>query len=680
MRGQLRPRTRPLRLLPLALAIPMLAGIVGAPPVLAAPPDLRVVTDATYEVRPADGVVHVSARGTATSYAADSNGNRYYFPSMRLVIFAGATGISATASGAAAKVIVVETDDYQQLIEVALNRDLFYRQSTTFRLDYDLPTGASGGEVRVGANVARFPVWAVGSYETPGSSVALSLPRGFQLDLQGEPLPDAEPRDDGGHVYRWDAIADPDSFWLFATADQATITEDTYRDYTSRVQVPGQRIEVVVRAWADDPEWGTRTSERMTEALPLLGELIGVPYFGTARLVVVETVSRSLNGYAGIFDSSQAQDQIQVSFDADDTVTLHEAAHAWFNTSLSSDRWLLEGFASYYGGQAARELGIPPETFELTDELRAVAFPLGEWGDVGSESQDREQFAYGASLAAANEIADRAGTDGLITVFSAMAADEAAYQPVQSDRVDVSYSHTSNWHYLLDLLEERTGEGFGDIMREWIVSPADRHLLDDRTHARAAYIHLLSRLDGWEVPEPLRRQMNAWSFAAAEASVKDADAVLDERAALTERGAELDLALSLDGVREAFEDDGMDRAASLEQQIGSTLNAYAAALEASRDEVDLVESIGLIGSDPGSDLAASADAIDDGDWEAATSAANAALATWGAAAGEGTTRLAIGGGGVVVVVGVGTGLLLLRRRRSRVRGIDQGSDRAVSDI
>lgn len=679
MRGRYRPGTRSLRLLPFALAVPLLAGIVGAPPVLAAPPDLRVVTDATYEVRPADGVVHVSARGTATSYAADSNGNRYYFPSMRLVIFSGATGLSATASGAAARVTIVETDEYQQLIEVSLNRDLFYRQSTTFRLDYDLPTGASGGEVRVGANVARFPVWAVGSYETPGSSVALSLPRGFQLDLQGEPLPDPEPRDDGGHVYRWNAIDDPDSFWLFATADQATITEDTYRDYTSQVEVPGQRIEVVVRAWADDPEWGSRTSERMAEALPILGDLIGVPYFGTARLLVVETVSRSLNGYAGIFDASQAQDQIQVSFDADDTVTLHEAAHAWFNASLSSDRWLLEGFASYYGGQAAQELGIPPENFELTDELRGVAFPLAEWGNVGSESEVREEFAYGASLAAASEIADRAGTDGLVTVFSAMAADEAAYQPVQSDRVDVSYAHTSNWHYLLDLLEERTGEGFADIMREWIVSPADRHLLDDRTHARAAYVHLLSRLDGWEVPEPLRRQMNAWSFGAAEASVKDADAVLDERFALAERAADLDLSLSLEPVRESFEGDGMERAASLEQQIGSTLDAYGAALEASRDEVDLVESIGLIGTDPGNDLAVSAEAIGEGDWDSATSAANAAAATWKAAAGEGTARLAIGGGGLVVLMGGGAALLLVGRRRARMRSVEPKHDQAATD-
>lgn len=667
---------RPRRLLPVLFAASLLA-IVGPPSVRAAPPDLQVVSDATYEVRPADRVVHVTVRGTATSYKADTNGGRYYFPAMRLVIFAGATGLTATASGAGSRITVVEADDYQQLIEVALNRDLFYRESTTFTLDYDLPTGAANGEVRVGASIARFPVWAVGSYETPGSSVGLSLPRGFQLDLQGDPLPDPEPRDDGGRIYRWEAITDPDTFWLFATADQATITADTYRDFTGQAQVPGEQIEVVVRAWTDDPDWGTRTLQRVTEGLPVLGDLIGVRYFGTHRLVVVETVSRSLNGYAGIFDTSQAQDEIQVAFDADDTVTLHEAAHAWFNASLSSDRWILEGFASYYGGAAARELGITPETFELTDELRAVAFPLAEWGGVGAESEDRELYAYSASLAAAAEIADRAAADGLSAVFSAMAADEAAYQPVESDRVDVSYAHATSWRYLLDLLEERTGTIFGDILRKWVISPPDRRLLDDRANARAAYIRLLGRLDGWEVPEPLRRAMNAWSFEPAEALAAEANEVIDARVALAGRAARLDLAVPFDEVRENFETDGMDRALSVESTIGASLDAYETALRASQDEVDLVESIGLIGADPAADLARSAAAIDQGDWESGTAAAEAATATWAAAAGDGTTRIAIGGGSLVVLAGGSFGVLLIRRRSASAGNVNAHPDDRV---
>jgi hypothetical protein len=674
MSSSVRPAAFPAalrRTLAAALAAYLVLAPGSARPALAAAPELQIVSDTTYEVRPQQGVVHVTVSGSATSYAADSGDTRYYFPAMRLVIFAGATSLAATASGSAARVTVIEADDHQQLIEVAFNRDLFDRQSTSFRLEYDLRTGASGGEVRVGANVARFPVWAIGSEETPGSSVAISLPRGFALDLQGEPLPAAEPRDGGGHVYRWTAIDDPLLFWLFATADLATITQDTYQDYTTQVSIPGQELQVVVRAWADDADWGTRTSARMAQALPILADLIGVRYFGTQRLVVTETVSRSLNGYAGIFDNSQAEDEIQVSFDADDTVTLHEAAHAWFNASLSSDRWLLEGFASWYGAEAAKRLEIVPETFPLTAELRSAAFPLADWGHPGVESELREGYAYAASLTVVDEIAGRAGTDGLAAVFAAMAADEAAYQPLDAAIADVSYSHPTNWRYFLDLLEERTDAGYADIMREWIVTSDDRRRLDERSHARAAYVHLLSRLDGWQIPDPIRRAMNAWSFGPAEAAIDAADEVLDTRENVLDRAHRLELALPLEEVQAGFEGDGIDRAAAVEAEIDGSLDAYTSALEASRQEVDLVASVGLLGTDPMADLAASSAALEAGDWEAADAAAARATATWRAAAGDGALRLAIGGGSVLVLGIGGIGAVVIRRRRPATTGVGE---------
>jgi hypothetical protein len=663
--------TRSARGLALAALVALTAlGVATPAPVRAAAPELQVVSEATYEVRPAERVVHVSVDGSATSLAPDSGGNVYYFDAMRLVIFGGVTHLSATASGAKASVRVVDGDDRQQVIEVALNRDLFYRETASFHLEYDLPTGSAGGDVRVGENVARFPVWAVGTSETAGSSVAISLPQGFQLDLQGEAIPPPTTTDDGSRTYRWDAIPDPDLFWLFATADQATISGSSYREYTSQASVPGQEVEIVVRAWADDPDWGTRTSARVTEALPVLGRLIGVRYFGTARLIVVETVSRSINGYAGIFDSSRPEDEIQVAFDADDTVTLHEVAHAWFNAGLSGDRWILEGFASYYGAAAAGELGIAPESFDLTDEERAVAFPLAEWGNVGAESELREAFAYSASLAAARELADRAGTDGLTRVFGAMADNESAYLPVQSDEVASSYSHPTNWHYFLDLLEERTGADYVDIMREWVMPREEDALLDERADARAAYAQLLSQLDGWEVSEPIRRQMGAWAFSSAEATIARASDVLARRDEIMRASAEVSLEVPLDAVQDDFEGDRLTPALATEAEIDASLAAYTDALGVSEEPVDLIEAIGLIGADPSVDLDEAATALEAGDWEAATTAANTAQTTWEAAAGDGTVRIGIVGGTLVVLLsGGGAALWVASRRRTRLAGL-----------
>ena len=37
---------------------------------------------------------------------------------------------------------------------------------------------------------------------------------------------------------------------------------------------------------------------------------------------------------------------------------LHEAAHAWFNGGFVADRWMAEGFASYYASRAGLRVAV----------------------------------------------------------------------------------------------------------------------------------------------------------------------------------------------------------------------------------------------------------------------------------------------------------------------------------
>ena len=48
---------------------------------------------------------------------------------------------------------------------------------------------------------------------------------------------------------------------------------------------------------------------------------------------------------------------IRVRYDADAFVTLHEAAHIWFNGELFGDRWIGEAWAEFYGVTAAQPIG-----------------------------------------------------------------------------------------------------------------------------------------------------------------------------------------------------------------------------------------------------------------------------------------------------------------------------------
>jgi hypothetical protein len=640
------------------LAVAALIAPIATPPALAAP-EFQVVADTTYQIRTAERLVHVVVDARAASYKPDSGGRQYYYDSVNLVLMGGATTFAASANGAQAAVRIIESAADHVVVAVSLNRNVFYRESTTFHLEFNLPNGSGNGDVRVGTTVAAFPVWGIGTPDTPGGSVTITVPPNFALDVQGEALPEPTGAIGSGRHYRWASISDPSAFTLFATADLTILDPSLFTETDTNAEVEGSEVRITVRAWRDDSAWGQRISKRITEALPVLGDLIGIEYFGTRHLIVIETVSRSIDGYAGIFDKSQATDEIQIAYDVDEGVTYHEAAHAWFNFALSDDRWVLEGFASYYGELAAHELNAEPPSTELTADLKAAAFPLANWGDPGIEDLDAELYAYAASLQAARELGERAGLDGLTVAWATMVANQSAYQPMGGGLPEVG-SHPADWRYLLDVLEERTDKTYGDMLEEWVISSAQLPLLDERSTARAAYAGLLDDTGDWPVPVTARRQMNAWAFDDAEVSIASAEEVLATRDELLSRGAALRLTPNLDAVRTQYLLGDFSLASEEAGDVDAAIDAYEAA-DAANDGTDLIEMIGLIGSDPSAALAASATAVEKGRTGDAVMQADAASAAWHGAGTAGAIRLGVGGG--VVLVGGSTALLLVRRRR-----------------
>jgi hypothetical protein len=640
------------------MAVAALVAPVSAPRALAAP-EFQVVADTTYQIRTDERLIHVVVDARAASYKPDSGGRQYYYDAVNLVLIGGATAFTASANGAGAAVRVIESAADHVVVSVPLNRNVFYRQSTTFHLEFNLPNGSGDGDVRVGTTVAAFPVWGIGTPDTPGGSITIVVPPNFALDVQGETLPEPTGAIGSGRHYRWAGISDPAAFTLFATADLTILDPSLFTETDTNVEVEGSEVRITVRAWRDDAAWGQRISKRITEALPVLGDLIGIEYFGTRHLIVIETVSRSIDGYAGIFDKSQATDEIQIAFDVEEGVTYHEAAHAWFNFAMSDDRWILEGFASYYGELAAHELNAEPPAIELTSALKAAAFPLASWGDPGIENLDAELYAYAASLQAARELGERAGLDGLTVTWATMVANQSAYQPLGGGLPEVG-SHPADWRYLLDVLEERTDETYDDILEEWVIPPDELPLLDERATARAAYASLLDDTGDWPVPVTARRQMNAWAFDDAEASIASAEEVLATRDELLGRGAALRLTPNLDTVRTQYLVGDFSVASEEAGDVDAALDAYQAA-DAANDGTDLIEMVGLIGSDPSASLAAAATAVEKGRTDEAVTKADAAHAAWHGAGTAGAIRLGVGGG--VVLVGGSTALVLIRRRR-----------------
>jgi hypothetical protein len=632
----------------------------AAPPAAAASRGLVVLAQARYEVQPDAHRVHVTLNAVATSFEPDRPDARIYYSGVNFAAQAGAANVVAVAGGQQIGAAITRQNDDFTLIEVTFSRGVFFHQSYAYTVTFDLvdPGGAGTRDLRIGSSIAAFPVWAFGTQGEPGGSVRVDLPKGYTPDLQGDEM-DASTLASG--ATRLSAQpTDPFAFFTYLSADRPGAFDDT----DLRLDVNGVRALLTIRAWEDDPQWGQRIARLMRRGLPALRELIGVPLPVLQRMTVEEAATSRLGEYAGIYDPVTGL--FRVRYDADAFVTLHEAAHIWFNGSLFADRWIGEAWAEFYAVEAGQKLGASGHRFELTDALLKARIPLNDWGAIGVESLDVEDFGYAASYSLAQDIVERTDLDQMHEVWQAAADDEMAYQPSHpTDEPTTGVpGGVGGWQRLLDLLEERTGAEYTDLWQRWVVNKDQLPLLATRQSARHQYADVVRAAGEWELPLSIRSYMGGWEFDATEKALTTASGVLEDRQAIVSLAAELDLTPP-DTLQEAFEGtDGMEAAASEAAAEIAAMQRLSTASDR-LDVTGLLASIGLWGRDLRAELGAARAAFSDGDLAAATRTASQVVDANSHAADAGRIRVAVGGAGVLLLDGIGMGILLNRRRQRR---------------
>jgi hypothetical protein len=612
---------------------------------------LSIVSSTSYEVRPEERRVRVTIDAIATALTPDTTTERTFYTGITLSVQPGIVNASASSDGRPLTARVVDAAPGQTGLQINFDRDLFYQQRYPFRAAFDLVTTAgmgAGNEVRVGRTLVAFPVWAFGSRETPGSRVEVVIPADYSVQLRAGELASARAQD-GSWMLRADQIGDPLTFFAYVTADRP----GAYHETPLSLTVVGEPLAVVVRAWDDDPDFGERIADLMRKGMPVLGDLIGFPLGFSEPLSVEQAAGSLLGDYAGFY--FDADRKIQIHYEADPFVALHEAAHAWFNDRLFGARWILEAFASYYAELAAAQLSIEIDDHGLTGDLEDGRIPLNDWGEVGREERAIENYAYAATLDLARLIAERAGLDGLRRVWAAAERGEAAYQPLATpDAEPERWSAVTqrDWQRLLDLLEERTAESYDDLWGSWVVNEDERPLLEERRMARAAYFTTAATAGEWKLPPIIRHQLGSWSFDRAGELLALVDQVLVQRSAIQDRASALGL-VSSEELRMLFES-GPSLGAAIER-AEAELEALALLERAEvhlASELTFLEEIGLIGESPGASLDNARSAYVAGDLQATVAAAERAIVQRDAAERSGRDRVAVGGGGVLGLSGL----------------------------
>jgi hypothetical protein len=664
----------------LLLAVP-----VRVAEVRAASPDLTIVTTARYDVQPAQRRVRVTLDMVLTNHLADTTTKRYYFDKAFLGVLPNTSAFRLTWAGTGSPNVLVskKTTDYT-LLQLDLGQRLYSGKSATYRLRFDLVDkgGKATRDVRIGDSLVSFPVWAFATDSTPGSTVRVVFPAGFKADVEAGDIPGPATASDGQVVFQTGRLATPLTFFAFLVADRP----GAYKATTVASKVGATPVTLTVRAWPDDKAWGTRVGGLIKRALPVLSDQIGLSWPRTGGLAVQEAVSRSTGGYAGLFDPRTGS--IEVAYYADEFVVLHESAHTWFNGTLLADRWANEAFASYYGLEAARVLKVKAKGDVLTPALQKARLPLNAWGAIGRESTATEDYAYAATLALAQAIAQRAGPDALRAVWSDASARVGAYQPPARGSGSGSTSAGGSvgavsgdaelvdgppdWRGLLDLLDAHSSKSFDDLWRTWVARDTDLPLLDARGSARSRYDAVVKAAGDWLLPRPVRDAMRAWQFDQATSLLTDASTILDQRAVIRTRAAASQLTVP-DSLETAFErPDGFASATVEAKAELEAIGRYDAAAAARLSAPDLLQTLGLWGTTPEVELTKARTLFATGDLAGTAAAAASAAAVWSSAEEIGRGRAFSLG---VLALAILLGLLLLlalwrgRRRRRRRRRV-----------
>ncbi|HET7676931.1 MAG TPA: hypothetical protein VFK38_03695 [Candidatus Limnocylindrales bacterium] len=642
----------------LLLALALQVVPAAAPPVAAAG-GLDVRGSTSYVLDPAARSVHVRAALTIRNVKPDTPSVRYYFTGYALGVQREATRIRATSGG---KRLTLKTKPHQSFLEVQVEfgRRIFRGDSIAVRLDFDLPDGGTRSEskVRVGTAFAAFHAYAFGEER---AAVRITVPAGFEVLHEGSDLGE-ERTEDGRTVLTAEGITRVDRWAVWVAADRP----DALGRDRVELTLAGRQVLLDVRAWPEDSEWAATVSDRLRRGLPVLGELIGLPWPVSGPLEVLEVYTPLLGGYAGFYDAREGE--IRITEDPDEQVILHEASHAWFKGDLFAERWISEGMADEYSRLALERLGSTGLAPEPVDPTAPGSFPLNDWPPperiVDDESDARASYGYNASWTVVATLMREIGIHGMRAVLAAAQAREAPYAPAGTQE-RISFEAV-DWRSFLDYLEQRAGSREAEqLFRTWVVTDEQALQLDARAEAREAYAELVAAGGGWQPPPLVRVPMERWRFSEARASIEAARRVLAERerseALAKQIGAQLGSALerAYEGAR-----DDLRLALDLAAEERRTLETVAAARLAVDRERDLLVNIGLIGESPEGPLASAYAALAEDDLPAARAGAAGALGKVESASQRGTQRVAVGGalGGTAVAVGLAVGL----RRRRRV--------------
>jgi hypothetical protein len=479
----------------------------------------------SFEFDPQRGVVRVTIdidlRNVTTDRIDGNTVRRTFFDGYAVAVPLGAENIVASRNGTVLDGSLVSDPDFPAFstYRFPLGAPLFSGESASVQVAYDHLGAPPRDPVPWRVNEAYAGFVALGLGDDGLITLRISQPFGYEFD---------EFTDLSGFD-----VSEPDGFGTVVYT-RAGLTEDVRivvgmanddRLVSRPLDVEG--VDIELRSWPDDPEWADFASTKVEAGIPALEETIGTPWPVEGSFDVRQTVEPNRSGYAGWFDAQSKEIAVGEALDAD--TIYHELSHAWFNNSMSSERWLTEGLAQVYAAELMRRDGDEAREPMNPTANAPGSQPLTDWGSaIGEMDRATEEYGYGTSFWVVDLLVDELGFERMRDVITSLRSDASPYgadDDVERPNLD--------WKRVYDVFVEMGGSlDASEVFRAHVVGADDAALIDRRNRAADDVDDLAERSTPWALPLGVRNRLERWEIDDVTDAVLDADVVLEQRTEL----------------------------------------------------------------------------------------------------------------------------------------------------
>ena len=237
-----------------------------APVAVAATPSLTLVTDATYTVKPTDHKVAISVAITATNHLHDTTTKHTTTGPPTSMSCRRRRG-SSSRPVAARRASVSRRTASSTLLRLDLGSNLGAGATRKLTLTFDLkdPGGAPDRPIRISPSLVAFYTWAFASPSTPGSTVAVTFPAGYNVTIGRGPL--TGPSTAAGGAQTWHSGDAPTRHCRSSPTCRRTIRRTTSTSPGPPRSAGWPRASSSA-SWPDDTPWRKRVGDLVTKACP----------------------------------------------------------------------------------------------------------------------------------------------------------------------------------------------------------------------------------------------------------------------------------------------------------------------------------------------------------------------------------------------------------------------------